>query len=759
MDHLGCAALEITTFFVDSHTQFYKIKNAQLYSNTPSDFDFKLDPTQKLTEKALIAEMQTLDLVFPVIHGNFGEDGQLQAFLEQHKIPFVGSSSQACSLMFHKYHAAQRLKKHGYPTLPSLHIENADFSKVSSFFHENNLTRAVVKPVNGGSSLNVFSVGTPQEATTRGQEILKNPYVSELIVEPFCQGTEFTVLVTQDRAGKPTALVPSEINCCYNDHQIYNFRRKYLPSVHSRIHTPPSWPVETINKICSQAENIFSLFEMADFARLDGWVNPDGSILFTDLNPISGMEQNSFLFRQASVIGKSHTQILRDTLSSACNRQGITPPKFPPSDNPKKPIFVVFGGNTAERQVSFMSGTNAWLKLRKSEKYAPIPFCFDGENAFWKVPYSYCLNHTVEELLENCHEGPAHYQKLKEILKDSQWSLKEEDFVALQFSQTEFFNLAKKMGAFVFLGLHGGVGENGTLQKALDLHGIPYNGSGYEGSRICMDKALTADHVNAAQIPNVRSLEKIKIHKKDFSPNSNYNSLWQKYTQELLCSHIVIKPASDGCSSGVICLHNAAELKRYLDAYLNNEPWIPANTFASQSGLVELNPEDTEEFLLEPFIQVDEISINNHELRYEKQSGWIELTAGVTERAGHFHCLNPSITVASEKILSVEEKFQGGTGVNLTPPPKSIISQEQIETIKNSIAQVAQALQVRNYCRIDFFFNTINNELIVIEANSLPALTPSTVLYHQALAEDQPMHPTAFLESLVENVYSHLKCE
>ena len=65
--------------------------------------------------------------------------------------------------------------------------------------------------------------------------------------------------------------------------------------------------------------------------------------------------------------------------------------------------------------------------------------------------------------------------------------------------------------------------------------------------------------------------------------------------------------------------------------------------------------------------------------------------------------------------------------------------------------KVAQALGLRGYARIDAFMHVKTGELIIIEANTTPGLTPSTVIYHQALTEKPPMYPTEFLEKIVLN--------
>ena len=157
-----------------------------------------------------------------------------------------------------------------------------------------------------------------------------------------------------------------------------------------------------------------------------------------------------------------------------------------------------------------------------------------------------------------------------------------------------------------------------------------------------------------------------------------------------------------------------------------------------------------DDFLLEKFIETDFIRILKNELLHQPKTGWVELTCGVLESGGVIHALNPSITVAEGEVLSVEEKFQGGTGVNLTPPPRSMISKGALADLKSQVETIARALRVENYARLDLFYNIRTGQVYLIEANTLPALTPATVLYQQAVCEIPPLYPRQFLEQLVE---------
>ena len=764
MDHLSDQGVEISTFYVDRSLAFYAISNSQLYSNTPSDFDFKLaQHAVALDSAALQARLATMDLIFPVIHGAFGEDGQIQAKLDQWQLPYIGGDALTCRTMFHKNLAMEKLKAHGYETVPSIDLayDSHDLlPRIEAFFAQHQLQRAVIKPVAGGSSIGVSSVFTPQEALQGMQEMCARGISSHALLEPFCEGREFTVVVVENPQGEGVSLVPTEIELSYENGQIFNYRRKYLPTANTRYHTPARFEPGILQQIRLQAQELFKIFNMRDFARLDGWVLPDGRVLFTDFNPISGMEQNSFLFRQASVVGMSHGGILLYVLASACRRYGKTFTALHSTQAlDKTPVAVVFGGKTAERQVSLMSGTNVWLKLRPSTRYAPIAFLLDFQNDLWKLPYSYALNHTVEEIYENCHLKEGEKQALRILRTEIQGQLgtfysdmDRETAEPIRYAWESFCLEMKQAHAFVFLALHGGEGEDGRLQQKLDAIPLLYNGSGAKVSACCMDKYRTAEVILAMQHPHIGTLAKTLLTQEALQALCAENParyFWDNLVGQKVENGWIIKPRQDGCSAGIVRLRSAKDLQTYAQLVMHKIVYVPANTFPGQGEDIEMSP-TSQAYLLEPFIETDLLRIDGNQLIHQSKAGWLELTVGVLEFGGCYHALPPSIAIAEGAVLSLEEKFQGGTGVNLTPPPAMLFTAAQTEQIRQDVAQCAQALEIQNYARIDLFVNRLTGQVIVIEANSLPALTPSTVIYHQALAEKIPLTPRQFLETLID---------
>ncbi len=758
LDHLSSENIEIIPIYFDQRKRAYKISTAELYSNNPSDFDFKLGSNYSfLNSGSLVKILKSADIVFPAMHGPFGEDGQIQAFLQKNQIPFIGSESSACKMAFDKYTASEVQRQNGFFTLPSalLKIYSKDNLRIiKDFFDEHKIKRAIVKPATGGSSIGVFSVDTEIEALEKAEIIFSKRMDTRVVLEPFAEGREFTVIILENKLGLPVALMPSEIEMAYHEGRIFDFRKKYLPTNQVKYHCPARFPDETIEKIETQAKQLFSLFKMRDFARFDGFLLADGNIWFSDFNPMSGMEQNSFLFQQASRLGMSHRDLLRYVVKNSCQRQKIHYPELSIQNTEKRPVSVIFGGKTSERQVSLMSGINAWLKLRKSKIYNPKPYLLDINNNVWKLPYGLILNHTVEEIISNAesilngdqkHSERA-VEKIRHELLLSEGEATEPFFIPQKITLAEFI----KNSEFVLIGLHGGDGENGNFQKILSESGVKFNGSDEKVSRLCIDKFKTGEFIRNLNIKNVDTSPQIVVSLKEVKMEK-LGELWDRLRSELGSKTVIVKPLSDGCSTGVAHLYREKDLRSYLKCMASRADSIPKGTLLHQTETIEVPSEPVSEVLFERFVRTDSVSFKGNKLKYVRKDGWIEVTIGILEMENKLYAFNPSLTVAEGEVLSVEEKFQGGTGINITPPPEDIAKPKVVHAARKLARELASAIGIKGYGRIDAFMNTATGALIIMEVNTLPALTPSTVLYHQALAENPQIFPVELLERIIRN--------
>ncbi|XP_010256986.1 PREDICTED: uncharacterized protein LOC104597236 isoform X3 [Nelumbo nucifera] len=670
LDHIQGDDLLVSCYYIDCNLNAYAISFAQVYSNTPADFDFKLESLakgfQSLSEFAehLAA---TVDIVFPVIHGRFGEDGGIQELLEKANVPFVGTASNECCQAFDKYDASLELNRQGFVTIPSFLVQGSCLNKseLSNWFESNQLDccsgKVVVKPARAGSSIGVTVAYGVDDALKKANDIILEGIDHKVLVEVFLEGgSEFTAIVLDVGFGvdcHPVVLLPTEVELQFHDSAnvrendaIFNYRRKYLPTQQVAYHTPPRFPTDVIACIREGASLLFQRLGLRDFARIDGWFLPSsvqfssstenrkmfgrtksGSIIFTDINLISGMEQTSFLFQQASKVGFSHSNILRTIiqracsrfphLASCCNLINTWPRRLESSQHggalPERKgtqkVFVIFGGETSERQVSLMSGTNVWLNLQTFDDLEVTPCLLAPTNEYfsnvdhnkeksgssrtvWSLPYSLVLRHTTEEVLAACIEAiePAR-AALTSILRDqvmidimeglnkNNWFMGFDiaNDLPRKISLEQWIKLAKDVQATVFIAVHGGIGEDGTLQSMLEAEGIPYTGPGVMASRTCMDKVATSLSLGHLASFGILTIPKDLWNKEDLL-NASIHETWHGLTMKLHCQTLCVKPAQDGCSTGVARLCCAGDLAVYANALKKCLIQIPSNSLSKE---------------------------------------------------------------------------------------------------------------------------------------------------------------------------------
>lgn len=790
-DHLESHDVHVrVVVYFDRRARPFEISRSFLYSNTPDDFDFKLaHGAAPLDEDQLGRRLRTCHIAFPVMHGHFGEDGTVQRLLERLGVPYVGSPPEACARAYDKYSAYGLLSRAGLGTVPSALVPVApqewadalDGLERSLGAYADPGQRFVVKPARGGSSIGVQVFERERASLALGlRRLRQQPHV----LQPYVNGQEFTVVVLEGPGG-PVPLMPVEVE--RRDQPgggILSYQDKYLASDDVRYYCPPrlNWPDALVEALRASAERAFRLLGLRDFARIDCWALPDGRVLVSDINPISGMEQNSYLFIQAAQVGMGHRDVLRFVLSAACRRTGLSSPG--PSrgeDEPlgRMPVAVLFGGDTAERQVSVLSGTNVWLKLAHSRKVLPRPYLLSAEDggqegaaSVWELTYPVSLRHSVEAIADACRLAPEIEERRQALADEIVERLPlPVGYRPLDLSLPRRLTLDEFLSLqdFVFLALHGGKGEDGTMQRLLDERGIAYNGPGPEASALCIDKYRTSQHLGALAPLGVGTARKLQVE----VAGLDREGLWDKVVRECGTAKVVVKPVSDGCSAGVVPLTAEAELGAYLDALAAGEAKFKVGGTGFE---VAMPPGKPTHLLFEEYFETDDLAIvptgpvpglgcdggpapaspgASSRLAWGEQrdTGWIEVTVGVMGRRGSLHAFWPSVTVARQGVLSLQEKFMGGTGVNITPPPGPPLGRARPEAVARArqlIERVAVLLGIEGYARIDAFMNRDTGHVVVIEANTLPGLTPSTVLYHQALAESPPMFPRDFLEQVIE---------
>lgn len=318
-------------------------------------------------------------------------------------------------------------------------------------------------------------------------------------------------------------------------------------------------------------------------------------------------------------------------------------------------VGVIMGGVSSEKEVSLESGRNIFSKMDR-KKYDPVPLFMDSRCALWEIPLKLLMrNSTADVEIDLAEEArPLPYEALKDRVD------------------------------FVYIGLHGKYGEDGTLQGLLELLGIPYSGSGVLGSALGMDKFTARKVLAMSGIDVPRS---VAVDRRAWE-GAERGALLQQIETELGFP-CVVKPTREGCSTAVKKVVSAAGI-----------PDALASAFEWDSVAV------VEEFLT-----------------------GMEVTCGVLGN-DEPRALTPSETIPTQEILSLEDKFLYGQGENKTP---ARVPAEVLQRIQETAVRAYRALGLKAYARIDMFL--CDGRILVLEPNTLPGMTPSTVLFHQAAAE------------------------
>ncbi len=242
----------------------------------------------------LVPEM---GVVFPLIHGDFGEDGRLQAILEERGFAFVGSGSVSSANCINKVKTKQIAQKGNVKTLPTLHFKAQTPLSLSTI--ESTLGKSLVlKPTDKGSSIGVKIVHSSNELKSAWSQITEG----EWMLEPYIKGRELTIGVLNGKGMGVVEIVPKL--------GFYDYHNKYTPAASEYLY-PAKISANVEKTIRKAAEIVFDKANCIDFARADFILDQDDQAWFLEMNTIPGMTALSLFPKSASCEGYSFEEVLR----------------------------------------------------------------------------------------------------------------------------------------------------------------------------------------------------------------------------------------------------------------------------------------------------------------------------------------------------------------------------------------------------------------------------------------------------------------
>ncbi len=253
--------------------------------------------------------------VLPALHGQFGEDGEIQTLLELIGMPYVGSRSHACRLAYDKANARELLRRDGIPVPDSVGLSAQTFRDIGAAALMEHVmhrlgTRVVVKPARGGSALGV--AGVDGLAALPSALVGTYAYCEDALVERFHDGVDVSVVVLETDDGL-RSLEPIAIE--YEKGHEFDFSARYTAEFVSL--NRPDLPEEQIAHLGEVARQAHRTLGLRDVSRSDFIVNADGTFVVLETAITPGTTETSAFPFACTISGTSLGEVARDLLARA----------------------------------------------------------------------------------------------------------------------------------------------------------------------------------------------------------------------------------------------------------------------------------------------------------------------------------------------------------------------------------------------------------------------------------------------------------
>ena len=234
-------------------------------------------------------EIGEVDVVLPLLHGPYGEDGTIQGLLELAGVPYVGSGVFASAAGMDKGHMKALLQAAGLPVGPYAVVTPRRWDGDPAAVRETVAALGYpvfVKPARAGSSVGITKVHGPGELDAAVEEARRHD--PRVVVEAGVDGREIECAVLEGLdGGPPEASVPGEV-VVGGGHEFYDFAAKYLPDEGTTLVVPADLPDHVAAEVADLACRAFEALSCESLARVDFFVRADGTVLVNEVNTMPG---------------------------------------------------------------------------------------------------------------------------------------------------------------------------------------------------------------------------------------------------------------------------------------------------------------------------------------------------------------------------------------------------------------------------------------------------------------------------------------
>ncbi|MBO3367022.1 D-alanine--D-alanine ligase [Clostridium perfringens] len=258
-------------------------------------------------KRDILEKVTGLDFALLALHGKFGEDGTVQAFLDIMDIPYSGCGALSSSLCMDKNLSKKVLKAENIRTAKWItvkSIEEIDYEKIEEIGYP-----VFVKPNNGGSSVATFKVYKKEDIKDAVMEGLK--YDEEVIIESFVKGREITCPIFNGELF-PILEIKSKAD-------FYDYKQKY--AANGAEHLPVQLEKSLYDEVKEMALKTFEVLKCEVYARVDMIISEEGVPYILEVNTLPGMTATSLFPQSAESIGISYSKFIDLIIETSLNKK------------------------------------------------------------------------------------------------------------------------------------------------------------------------------------------------------------------------------------------------------------------------------------------------------------------------------------------------------------------------------------------------------------------------------------------------------
>lgn len=259
--------------------------------------------------------LHAVDVVFIALHGSFGEDGSVQRFLQQHKIPFTGSNALTSSIAFNKHATKDRLQSAGVKMAEHYKLSQSEISRLDIVVRDLNTAlgeELFVKPISGGSSIGASYAPNPETLRASLETLLKQ--YDEVMVEQFIRGKEATVAVLEGFRGQSLYVLPVIEIVPPAGEPLFSFENKYNGKTLEIC--PGRFSYHEKAQLEEAARLVHESLHCDNYSRSD-FIVKNGEIFFLEVNTLPGLTDESLFPKAAQSVGLSYTDLIEHLIHIA----------------------------------------------------------------------------------------------------------------------------------------------------------------------------------------------------------------------------------------------------------------------------------------------------------------------------------------------------------------------------------------------------------------------------------------------------------